>query len=71
MSERTVVEMHVDTFSEGDGFYVRTEIEARSVRISGPFPDLQSAQKAKSAQLAKREEVSVALRERLQQATGG
>lgn len=58
--------MNVDTFSEGNGFYVRTEIEARSVRIHGPFPDLQSAQKLKADQLAKREQIAEALREGLQ-----
>ena len=44
MTDKTTIEINVDTFSDADGFFVRTEIEARSVNISGPFPNLEAAQ---------------------------
>jgi hypothetical protein len=69
MADQTTIQINVDTFSEGDGFFVRTEIDARSVSIRGPFPDLQSAQRLKAEQLASREKVSEALKEHLRQAT--
>ena len=55
MTDKTAIEMNVDTFSDGEGYFVRTEIEARSVSISGPFPDLQAAQALKAHRLANRE----------------
>jgi len=69
MADQTTIQINVDTFSEGDGFFVRTEIDARSVSIQGPFPDLQSAQRLKAEQLASRDKVSEALKEHLRQAT--
>jgi hypothetical protein len=57
-----------DTFSDGEGYFVRTEIEARCVSISGPFPDLQAAQALKAHRLANREKVSAALEEQLRRA---
>ena len=68
MTDKTTIEINVDTFSDGDGYFVRTEIEARSVSISGPFPDLQAAQALKARQLASREKVSAALEEQLRRA---
>ena len=57
MTDKTTIEINVDTFSDADGFFVRTEIEARSVNvnISGPFPNLEGAQGLKARQLANRE----------------
>jgi hypothetical protein len=55
MTEQTTVQINVDTFSEGDVYFVRTEI-------------LQSAQKLKAEQLAGREKVSEALKEQIQRA---
>ena len=55
MTDKTTIEINVDTFSDADGFFVRTEIEARSVNISGPFPNLEAAQGLKARQLANRE----------------
>ena len=52
MSDKTTVSTNVDTFNEGDGFYVRTEIEARLVSIHGPFPDLDTAKKLQAEQAA-------------------
>ena len=69
MADQTTIQINVDTFSEGEGFFVRTEIDARSVSIRGPFPDLQSAQRLKAEQLAGREKVSEALKEHLRHAT--
>ena len=69
MADHTTIQINVDTFSEGDGYFVRTEIDARSVSIRGPFPDLQSAQRLKAEQLASRDKVSEALKEHLRQAT--
>ena len=68
MTDKTTIEINVDTFSDGDSYFVRTEIEARSVNIYGPFPDLQTAQKLKADQLANREKVSEALKEQLRRA---
>jgi hypothetical protein len=52
MSDKTTVSTNVDTFNEGDGFYVRTEIEARLVSIHGPFPDLDTAKQLQAEQAA-------------------
>jgi hypothetical protein len=68
MTDKTTIEMNVDTFGDGAGYFVRTEIETRSVSISGPFPDLQSAQALKAHRLASREKVSAALEEQLRRA---
>ena len=65
MTDKTMIEINVDTFSDGDGYFVRTEIEARSVNIYGPLPDLQTAQKLKADHLANREKVAEALKDQL------
>jgi hypothetical protein len=57
MTDKTTIEINVDTFSEGESYFVRTEIEARSVNISGPLPNLEAAQ------------VSAALEEHLRRAS--
>jgi hypothetical protein len=54
MSENTAVQINVDTYSDGEGYFVRTEIEARSVTIHGPFSDQQTAQKLKAKQISQR-----------------
>lgn len=69
MTDQMTIDMNVDTFSDGDGYFVRTEIDARSVNIQGPFPDLQSAQELKANQLAIRQKVAEALKEHIQRAT--
>lgn len=68
MTDQTTIAMNVDTFSDADGFFVRTEIDARSVNIQGPFPDLQTAQQLKTNQLANREKVAEALKEQFRRA---
>ena len=67
MTEKTAIEINVDTFSDRDSYFVRTEVEVRSVNIYGPFPDPQTAQKLKADQLANRAKVSEALKEKIQQ----
>jgi hypothetical protein len=69
MSGTPRVDASVDTFNDGSGFFVRTEIEARAVAIDGPFPDLQTAQKLQADQLAYVKKASEALKEHLQKAT--
>ena len=69
MSDKTTIEINVDTSSDGDGYFVRTEIELRSVTIQGPFPDLATVQKLKADQLAQRERASAALTECLRRVT--
>jgi hypothetical protein len=69
MTDKTTIEINVDTFSEGESYFVRTEIEARSVNISGPLPNLEAAQGLKARQLANREKVSAALEEHLRRAS--
>ena len=68
MTDTAKTEIHVDTFSEGSGFFVRTEINARSVGIRGPFADMQSAQKMKADQLASLQQASAKLEEDLRRA---
>jgi hypothetical protein len=68
MTDKTTIEINVDTFSDGDAYFVRTEIDARSVSIHGPFPDPQTAQKLNADQLANRERVSEAVKEHLRHA---
>jgi hypothetical protein len=65
-TDRTKIEISVDTFNDGDAFFVRTEIEARAVTIHGPFADLASAQKLKAQQLARRQQVSETLKQQMQ-----
>ena len=52
MSEKTTVSTSVDTFNDGDGYYVRTEIEARMVSIHGPFSDVDAAKRLQADQTA-------------------
>ena len=68
MTDTTTIDINVDTFSDTGGYFVRTEIEARSVNIHGPFSDAQAAQKAKADQLAHLRETSDALCEPLRRA---
>jgi hypothetical protein len=67
MTDKTTIEINVDTFTDRDSYFVRTEVEARSVSIYGPFPDPQTAQKLKADQLASRANVSEGLKEKIQQ----
>jgi hypothetical protein len=69
MSDKTTVATNVDTFNDGGSYFVRTEVEARSVNIHGPFPDLSSAQKRQADLTAHLKQTSVALKEQLQRAT--
>jgi hypothetical protein len=50
MSDKSTVSTSVDTFNDGDAFYVRTEIEARLVSIHGPFPDSETAKRLQAEQ---------------------
>jgi len=68
MTDTTTIEISVDTFSDAGGYFVRTEIEARSVNIHGPFPDALAAQKAKADQLAHLRQTSDSLCEPLRRA---
>lgn len=61
MNDNTSVQINVDTFSDGAGYFVRTEIEARCVSIHGPFADAQAAQKFKADQLSGRSKVAEAI----------
>ncbi len=69
MTDTARVNTNVDTFNEGGSYFVRTEIEARSVTINGPFPDLETAHKLQTAQIAHMRQASDMLREVLQRAT--
>jgi hypothetical protein len=63
MGESTAVQINVDTFSDGHGYFVRTEIEARSVTIYGPFTDQQAAQKLKAEQVLHRSKAVDAIKQ--------
>ena len=69
MADKTTVTTNVDTFIDGGSFFVRAEIEARSVNIHGPFPDLETAQKLQADQSAYLKQASEALKEQLRRAT--
>lgn len=69
MSDKTTVATNVDTFNDGGSYFVRMEVEARSVNILGPFPDLQTAQKLQADQLAHLKQASESLKEQLKRAT--
>jgi hypothetical protein len=67
MSDNTAVQINVDTFSNGDGHFVRTEIEARLVTVHGPFSDPQTAQKFKAGQLSQRQKATEAIKQNLRE----
>ena len=68
MADKTTVSTNVDTFNDGGSFFVRTEIEARSVSIHGPFADVGTAQKLQADQTQYLKTASEALKEQLQRA---
>lgn len=68
MTEDIDVKINVDTLMDGDQYFVRTEIETRSVTIQGPFPDLQKAQKLKAEQVEHRSNAISAIKQNLRQA---
>jgi len=63
---KTTVSTNVDTFNEGGSYFVRTEIEARSVSIHGPFPDLDTAKRLQASQTAYAKTAGESLKEQLQ-----
>jgi hypothetical protein len=65
MTEDIDVKINVDTLMDGDQYFVRTEIETRSIAIHGPFPDLQSAQKLKAEQIERRSNSIDAIKQNL------
>jgi hypothetical protein len=67
MTEDIDVKINVDTLMDGDQYFVRTEIETRSVTIHGPFPDLQRAQKLKAEQIEHRSNAINAIKQNLRQ----
>ncbi len=70
MPDNTTIEIYVDTFSEGGGYFVRTEANTRWVGVRGPFADLQTAQRQKADQLASSKQASAALEQELQRVMG-
>lgn len=70
MPDNTTIEIYVDTFSEGGGYFVRTEANTRWVGVRGPFTDLQTAQRQKADQLASSKQASAALEQELQRVMG-
>jgi prefoldin subunit 5 len=70
VSEPTV-QTSVDVFSDGSGFFVRTEIEARLVKVHGPVADLETAKREQQSQLARLQASTEALKRELQRATSG
>jgi hypothetical protein len=71
MTEDIDVKINVDTLMDGDQYFVRTEIETRSVTIHGPFPDLQMAQKLKAEQINQRSKAIDAVKRHLHEAVSG
>jgi hypothetical protein len=67
MTEDIDVKINVDTLMDGDQYFVRTEIETRSVTIHGPFPDLQRAQQLKTEQIEHRSNTIDAIKQNLRQ----
>jgi hypothetical protein len=66
MADKTTVSTNVDTFPDGNSFFVRTEIEARSITIHGPFPDAATAQRLQAEQAAYLKSASEALKQQFQ-----
>lgn len=69
MADKTTVTTNVDTFNDGGSYFVRAEIEARSVNIHGPFPDPQTAQKLQADLIAHLKQASESFKEQLRRAT--
>jgi hypothetical protein len=70
MTDKTTVSTNVDTFNDGGGYYVRTEIEARLVSIHGPFGDLDTAKKVQADQAAYVKSAGEGFKEQLQGTAG-
>ena len=71
MTEDIDVKINVDTLMDGDQYFVRTEIETRSVAIHGPFPDLKTAQALKAEQMGHRSDAIEAIKRNLRETVAG
>lgn len=67
MSDNIAVHINVDTFSDGGSYFVRSEIEARSVTIHGPFSDPEAAQKFKADQVSQRSDATETIKRNLRE----
>jgi hypothetical protein len=66
MTDKTTVSTNVDTFNDGGGYFVRTELEARLVSIQGPFADLETAKRLQAEQAAYVKSAGEAFKEQLE-----
>jgi hypothetical protein len=71
MSDKATVSTSVDTFNDGDSYYVRTEIEARLVSIHGPFPNSDTAKRLQAEQAAYVKSAGEAFKAQLQGTAAG
>ena len=71
MSDKATVSTSVDTFNDGDAYYVRTEIEARLVSIHGPFPNSDAAKQLQAEQAAYVKSAGEAFKAQLQGTSAG
>lgn len=70
MSE-PIVQTSVDVFSDNGSYFVRTEIEARVVRVHGPVADLETAKREQESQVARLRASAETLKRELQRASSG
>ena len=71
MSDKATVSTSVDTFNDGDAYYVRTEIEARLVSIHGPFPNSDTAKRLQAEQAVYVKSAGEAFKAQLQGTAAG
>jgi hypothetical protein len=65
MTSTPTIQTNVDIFSDNGSYFVRSEIEARSVHIHGPLQDLAAAQKQQASQAQHMQKASEALKQHL------
>lgn len=68
MSNEPIIQTNVDVFSDNGGYFVRTEIEARIVKVHGPVSDLEAAKREQEKQVARLKASTETLRKELQRA---
>ena len=69
VSSEPTIQTNVDVFSDNGGYYVRTEIEARVVKVHGPVASLEAAKKDQDSAMARLAAATELLKRELQRAT--
>lgn len=69
MSHEPTVQTSVDLFSDNGAYFVRTEIEARMVKVHGPIADLEAAKRAQETHAARLKSSAEIVKRELQRST--